>query len=138
MIGLDTNVLIRYITRDDPEQYRAAKAFLESNCTKEAPGYVNVIVLCEIVWVLTSAYDATEDDVVRIIDQLLRTQQLHIEHRDQVRTALEQYNRKAAGFPDCLLGQLNQAADCTETVTFDQDASDMSGWRELSSSQSAP
>lgn len=131
MIGLDTNVLIRYITRDSPEQYRAAKGFLESTCTQEEPGYVNVIVLCEIVWVLTSAYDATKNEVVRVIDQLLRTQQLHLQHRDQVRAALEQYKQEDVGFPDCLLGQLNRAADCTETVTFDRDAARMVEWREL-------
>ncbi len=88
MIGLDTNVLVRYITRDDPEQYRAAKAFLESKCTQEEPGYVNVVVLCELVWVLTGAYEADRKDVVRILNQLLRTRQLHIANRDAVRAAL--------------------------------------------------
>lgn len=131
MTGLDTNVLVRYITRDDPGQYRAAKAFLESNCTQENPGYVNVIVLCELVWVLTSAYDAGEEEVARVLDQLLRTRQLQIEHRDQVRSALQEYEQGTAGFVDCLLGRLNRHAGCDETVTFDQDAADLSGWREL-------
>lgn len=131
MTGLDTNVLVRYITRDDPEQYRAAKLLLESNCTREEPGYVNVIVLCELAWVLTSVYDATEEELTEVLDQLLRTRQLQIERRDQVRLALEQYKQSAAGFPDCLLGQLNQHEGCEETVTFDQDAGDMEGWRTL-------
>lgn len=48
MTGIDTNILVCYVTRDDPEQYRAARAFLESNCTREEPGYVDVIVLCEL------------------------------------------------------------------------------------------
>jgi len=47
--GIDTNILVRYVTHDDPEQYRAARTFLESNCTREEPGYVNVIVLCELI-----------------------------------------------------------------------------------------
>lgn len=131
MTGIDTNVLVRYITRDDPEQYRIAKSFLESNCTQEEPGYVNVIVLSELAWVLTSVYDATQEELTGTLDQLLRTRQLQIERRDQVRLALEQYRRSAADFPDCLLGQLNQHEGCTETVTFDQDASNMEGWREL-------
>jgi len=131
MTGIDTNVLIRYITRDDPEQYQAAKTFLESNCTREEPGYVNVIVLCELAWVLTSVYDATDEELADVIDQFLRTHQLQIERRDQVRAALEQYKRRPAGFPDCLLGQLNQDAGCEETITFDQNAAAMEAWREL-------
>jgi predicted nucleic-acid-binding protein len=132
MTGIDTNVLVRYITRDEPDQYRAAKAFLESHCTRETPGFVNAIVLCELVWVLTGAYDATRDEVVRVIDQLLRTRQLQIERRDQVHAALNAYQKHSAGFADCLLGQINLHAGCTETVTFDQDASAMDGWQRLS------
>ena len=60
MTGIDTNVLVRYITRDHPEQHAAAKRHLESNCTQETPGYVNVIILCELAWVLTTAYDASQ------------------------------------------------------------------------------
>ncbi|WP_423825156.1 PIN domain-containing protein [Salinibacter ruber] len=52
MTGIDTNVLVRYVTRDHPEQYRAAKRHLESSCTQEEPGYVSVIVSCELAWVL--------------------------------------------------------------------------------------
>lgn len=131
MTGFDTNVLVRYITRDEPDQYQAAKAFLESHCTRETPGFVNTIVLCELVWVLTGAYDATQDDVVRVIDQLLRTRQLQIERRDQVRMALDAYRKNRSGFAGCLLGQINQHAGCTKTVTFDQNASTVDGWRRL-------
>lgn len=131
MTGIDTNLLVRYVTRDDPEQYRAAKSFLESDCTRESPGYVNVIVLCELGWVLTSVYDVSDGKLADIVDQLLRTHQLQIERRDQVRVALTQFKREAAGFPDCLLGQINRESGCNETVTFDQDAAEMDGWREL-------
>jgi predicted nucleic-acid-binding protein len=134
MTGIDTNVLVRYITRDDPEQYQAAKRALESSCTREAPGYVNVIVLCELAWVLARLYDATDEELVGVIDQLLRTHQFRIERRDQVRAALEQYKRRPAGFPDCLLGRLNRNAGCEETITFDQDAAGMESWRKLATS----
>ena len=82
-------------------------------------------------WVLTSVYDETDEELAAIIDQLLRTHQLQIKQRDQVRAALTQFKREAAGFPDCLLGQLNRDAGCDETITFDQDAANMDGWREL-------
>jgi len=131
MTGVDTNVLVRYITRDHPEQYRAAKRHLESSCTQEAPGYVNVIVLCELAWVLSTAYGAGQEEVARVIDQLLRTRQLQIQHRDQVRSALAEYRDSKAGFPDCLIGQLNREEGADETVTFDQDAAELGRWREL-------
>jgi predicted nucleic-acid-binding protein len=130
MTGIDTNVLVRYITRDDPEQHRAAKAYLESTCTPEEPGYVGVIVVCELARVLDSAYDATDADTADVIDQLPRTHQLRIDRRDRVRAALNQYTRHAADFPDCLLGQLPREAGCGETITFDQEAAVMEGWRE--------
>jgi len=133
MTGIDTNVLVRYLTRDDPDQYRAAKTFLESSCTQEDPGYVGEIALCEVVWVLTGAYDATKSEVVDVIDQLLRTRQLQIGHRDSVREALEAYRRSDADFADCLLGALNEAAGCRETVTFDRAAGGLDGWNRLES-----
>ena len=73
MIGLDINVLIRYLTRDDPDQYRVAKLFLESTCTTEEPGYITVIVLCEIVWVLSGAYNVDKSEVVETIAKILQT-----------------------------------------------------------------
>lgn len=131
MTGLDTNVLVRYITRDDPEQYRAAKTFLESTCTPEQPGYVNVIVLCELVWVLKGAYDASTEEIIRMLDQILRTRQLQVQQRDQVRTALEDYKHSPVDFADCLIGRLNQNAGCSTTVTFDRRAGALNEWREL-------
>lgn len=133
MIGLDTNVLVRYLTRDDPEQYRTAKAFVESTCTKETPGVIGPVVLCELVWVLTGAYDATKADVARIMDQLLRTRQLVVPDRDVVRRALADYREGAADFADCLIGQMNQEAGCAETVTFDRGAAELNAYRMLSS-----
>lgn len=131
MTGIDTNVLVRYLTRDHTRQYRAAKRHLESNCTQENPGYVSVVVLCELAWVLTSAYDAGQREVARIVDQLLRTRQLEIERRDQVRAALAEYRERKPGFADCLIGQLSMRAGAEETVTFDQDAAGLPTWREL-------
>jgi predicted nucleic-acid-binding protein len=131
MVGLDTNVLVRYLTRDAPEQYRAAKAFIESTCTQENPGVIGPVVLCELVWVLTGAYDATKAEVVRVVDQLLRTRQLVVQDRDVVRRALADYQHRSADFADCLIGRMNQEAGCTETVTFDRRAAALDAWREL-------
>jgi len=131
MTGLDTNVLVRYLTRDDPEPYRTAKAFVESTCTQENPGFIGPVVLCELVWVLTGAYDATKEDVARILDQLLRTRQLVVQDRDVVRRALADYRDGAADFADSLIGRMNREAGCVETVTFDRGAAGMEGYRTL-------
>lgn len=124
-------MLVRYLTRDDPAQYRAAKRFLESHCTSERPGYVNVIVLCELVWVLKGAYGASKEAIVRTLDQILRTRQLQVQQRDQVRAALEDYKHSEADFADCLIGQLNRHAGCSDTVTFDRVAGALDEWRPL-------
>ena len=122
MTGLDTNVLVRYLTRDDAEQYRRAKVFLESTCTDANPGYVNTVVLCELAWVLKAAYGATRADVVRVLEQLLLTRQIRVAERDAVLDALEAYRAGTADFADCLIGILNQQAHCTTTATFDEAA----------------
>lgn len=131
MIGLDTNVIVRYLTRDDPDQYRAAKALMESQCTLEQPGYVTVIVLCELVWVLRGAYDVRKKDIVRTLTKMLQTSQLHIQHEKQVRAALRTYAHHPADFADCLIGQLHRDAGCEHTATFDQDASSLDAWKAL-------
>lgn len=131
MKGVDTNILIRYITRDDSVQTRRAKQFLEEECTPQDPGYVNVVVLVEMAWVLERLYDRTEDEIAQVLDRLLRVDRLRVESRDLVRSALTQYETTRADFADCLLGQLNQAAGCTETLTFDQAAATLEAWRAL-------
>lgn len=68
MTGIDTNVLVRYLTRDDPVQYKQAKTFLESTCSEENPGYINTIVLCEMVWVLKAAYNCTRDEITMVVE----------------------------------------------------------------------
>lgn len=131
MSGIDTNVLVRYITRDHSGQYEAAKRHLESDCTEQAPGQVSTAVLCELVWVLTKAYDADREEIARVIDQILQTRQLQVQRQDQVRKALTEFASGGAGFADCLIGHRNRQAGAEETVTFDQEAARLTHWREL-------
>jgi len=131
MIGLDTNVLVRYLTRDDADQHRRAQVFLESTCTVENPGYINIIVLVELVWVLKAAYGATRAELSNVLEQILRTRQFEIARREVVFSALEDFKSGSADFSDCLLGRLNQEAGCTETVTFDRKATLLDGFRSL-------
>ena len=79
MIGLDTNVLVRYIVQDDPAQSAAANTLIEAKCTVDAPGRVDAIVLCELAWVLESAYGYQKEVVVSVLKQLLSTAELSVE-----------------------------------------------------------
>ncbi len=131
MTGIDTNVLVRYLTRDDANQYQRAKAFLEATCTEENPGYVNTIVLSELAWVLKAAYSATKDELVTVVEQILLTRQFEVAHRDAVWAALQGFKQSTADFSDCLIGRLNREAGCAETSTFDQKAGKLDGFHVL-------
>ena len=131
MIGIDTNVLVRHLVQDDPRQSRAATRVITQDCTRDAPGFINRIVLCELVWVLESAYGYSKETIVNVLDKLLRTSQLMIEDAQSVWTAFRLYQRGKADFADCLLGATNRLTGCESTVTFDQAASKLDGFQLL-------
>ena len=119
MIGLDTNVLVRYIVQDDPEQAAAVARLIEGQCTAQSPGYVSVPVLVELVWVLTTAYHYERAVVILVIRQILRTAEFVVEDRDTVWAALREFESGAADFADYVIAHRNHARGCTRTYTFD-------------------
>ena len=119
MKGVDTNVLVRYITRDDPAQERAASRFLDSAKARAEPIFVNVIVLCELVWVLGRTYEYPRADVAAVIGQVLTTEQIVVEDADLAWQALADFKASKADFADCLIGRKNLRLGCDTTVTFD-------------------
>ncbi|OGW47808.1 MAG: hypothetical protein A2V62_05740 [Nitrospirae bacterium RBG_19FT_COMBO_58_9] len=123
MIGLDTNVLVRYLVQDDSGQSRKATQVIAKRCTRDDPGFVNRIVLCELVWVLESAYGYSKDTIVAVLEKLLRTSQMKIEDTQPAWTDFRLYQKGNADFADCLLGTTNRLDGCNETVTFDRAAS---------------
>ena len=122
MIGLDTNVLVRYIVQDDPEQARAATRLIEGRCTEKSPGYVSVPVLVELVWVLTAAYRHEKPVVASVIRQILRTTEFLVEDGETAWAALREFEKGGADFADCLIAHRNHARGCTQTFTFDHGA----------------
>lgn len=122
MTGLDTNVLIRYIVQDEPKQAKAATRFIESNCTAEAPGRINVIVLSELTWILGRGYGYDKATIAAVLRGLLSAPELLVEEDEAVWQALKAYELDGAGFADCLLGILNHRKGASPTITFDKKA----------------
>ena len=131
MIGLDTNVLVRYLAQDDPQQSALAVEFVEGSCSEKNPAFINHIVLCETAWVLDRCYDVKKDIFADILEKILKTEQFTIPGLEMVWRALREFKKTGADFADCLLSQINFANGCEHTVTFDKTASAGIGYRLL-------
>jgi predicted nucleic-acid-binding protein len=123
VIGLDTNILVRYVVRDDPEQTHAATRLIETQCTKEEPGWINIVVVCELAWVLTHAYKQSRESVAKILETILTSNELQVESADTVWVALRKYRRGSADMADYLIGSTNVLHKAVPTYTFDKRAS---------------
>ncbi len=128
MIGLDTNVLVRYFAQDDAKQGAAARALIQQRLTRDEPGHVNVVTLAETCWVLKRLYEAGRDELVQVIENLLAAPNIVVERRAEVRKAVQTYGASSAGFNDCLIAQLNLGAGCSNTLTFDRGAAKQAGF----------
>ena len=129
MIGLDTNVLIRYIVRDDIRQTKGATRLIEAECTAENPGLIHSIVLCELVWVLTRGYGYDRMTVAYVIRRILSVQELRVTGAEKVWRALRHFEQGKADFADYLVGVSNQEEKASTTYTFDQRAAESDFFR---------
>jgi predicted nucleic-acid-binding protein len=127
MIGLDTNVLLRYATQDDPQRSAIAERII-SSLTPQSPGFVSQIALVESVWVLRRLFDADDESIERFVTHLLDARELVIENQDGARQALAATGGRPE-FTDALLAQAGLAAGCDHTVTFDRRAVAVGGMR---------
>lgn len=125
MRGLDTNVLLRYLTEDDPVQSPTAARLIEH---AEAAGerfHITTTVLCELIWTLHGRlYRLTRADIADMVEVLLETALFELQERDLVRRALADFRANSGDFADYLIGWQNEAAGCRSTVTFDRDLGD--------------
>jgi predicted nucleic-acid-binding protein len=128
MIGLDTNVVIRYLTQDDPVQSARATKILEQQLTAERPGFLCVVTMAEIVWVLERAYGLTAGEIAAAVERMLQTEVLQIEHEQEVFAAMIALKLKRGTFADALIAALNASAGCGHTLTLDQKALRLSGF----------
>jgi len=122
VIGLDTNILVRYIVRDEPEQTAAATSLIESRCTEESPGFVSQLVLAELFWVLARGYGYSKPVLLQVLSKLLGAAELEIEAMAEAWTALRMYESESADFADYLIGTRARLAGCETTFTFDRQA----------------
>ena len=128
MIALDTNVLVRYMMQDDPKQSSRATRLIEA-LTGEAPGFVPVVALVEVVWVLSGSYGLDRVQVSEALEGLLRSRELRLDRADLVTQALRRFSAGGADFADCLIERSAAGAGCTDTMTFDTGAARSAGMR---------
>ena len=121
MIGLDTNVLVRYIMQDDAKQSALATRLVESLST-ESPGFVALVSVVELGWVLSSAYELDRAQLSEAFAALLRTKEIVIDRAETVWKALRVFQSANADFADCLIERSASAAGCQRTMTFDRGA----------------
>jgi predicted nucleic-acid-binding protein len=126
MIGLDTNVLVRYITQDDKKQAEQAGRLIE-NLSEAIPGYVSVVTIVELYWVLETAYQLTRSQLVQVFQTLIAVDHLKIDRVAAVASAVRQYSDSKADFADCLIERLAASAGCVRTMTFDKGAAKSTG-----------
>jgi predicted nucleic-acid-binding protein len=136
VVGLDTNVLVRYIAQDDARQAAQATRLIESLSAAE-PGFVASIVLVEAVWVMEDAYAATRERLGVIVEALLQSEALFIERAEHVWRALASFRKGKADFADCLISRICAAEGCDVTWTFDKAAARDAGMKLIGGSTAA-
>ena len=122
MIGLDTNIVLRYLLQDDPIQTRQANRILDRQLSERNPGFISLVVVLEIVWVLRSLLQQTPSQIATHLEHLLAADSLEVQNEQQVFEAAFALKRGAGEFEDALIGALNAWAGCSTTLTFDRKA----------------
>lgn len=134
MIGLDTDVLVRYLSQDDPFQSAVATELIEERLSEDNPGFVSVVVMVEAVWVLSRAYHMASKEVAAVIERLLQADVLVVQSQQDVFTAMTALKEERGSFADALIAALGARAGCARTLTFDRKALRLPGFELCSGS----
>ena len=121
MIGLDTNILVRYLTHDDAAQ-TAVVTKLMASLSSDSPAYVSLVVLIELIWVLEAFYHFKKKEVEDVVESLLRSREILLERPDLVEQAVRKFKVGNADLAGCVIERAAHAAGCDYTLTFDQKA----------------
>jgi predicted nucleic-acid-binding protein len=122
MIGVDTNVLVRHLAQDDPAQSAKATELIERRLGAENPGFVSVVVMAELAWVLERSYGLPNHEIAIAIERILQTTSLLVESEREVFDAFIALKEGRGSFGDALIAALGAKAGCTHTLTFDRRA----------------
>jgi predicted nucleic-acid-binding protein len=128
MIGLDTNVLVRYLTQDNPVQAARATEVIERRLTEQDPGFISVVVMAETVWVLERFYRFSSARIVAAVERMLGAETLVVENEREVFAALIALKEGRGSFADALIGALSARAGCSRVLTFDRQALRLPGF----------
>ena len=129
MIGLDTNILVRFITQDDPIQSAKAREIIERQLTEDNPGFVSVVAMVETVWVLERAYGLAAHQIVRAVERILQTDVLVVENEQEVFAAMIALKQGLGSFADGVIAALGARMGCSYTLTFDRKALRLPGFQ---------
>ena len=131
MRAADTNVLIRFVTRDDEDQFQTASRFF-SECSEKKPGFITSTVLVEFVWTLKATYRYSREQISSKLNDLINSREVVVEHSDEAQRANELYrDGEAEGFADAYAGLVALKYGCSDTVTFDRKAARLEFYQEL-------
>lgn len=125
MIGIDTNVLVRFLIRDDESQFEKARKLIRREVTAGRRVFVNQLVIMETEWVLRSRYAVPKAQIVETISGLLDSIEIRFEDEPSIEEALFMWKDSSADFADCLIGAKNRRQGCRSTATFDAKASQL-------------
>ncbi|MBV9570433.1 MAG: type II toxin-antitoxin system VapC family toxin [Alphaproteobacteria bacterium] len=131
MIGLDTNIIVRYLTQDDSILSPKATRLIETRLSPDVPGYVGLVTMAETVWVLDRVYAFSGVEIAGAIESILSANFLVVEHKQQVYSATVMLRESGADFADGLIGVLALHAGCSHVLTFDKRACRLPGFRLL-------
>lgn len=122
MIGLDTNILVRYLAQDDPIQSRQATQIIERQLSEEHPGFISLVTIVETVWVLDRVYGMSNHEIASAVEGILQADAFVVQNEQQAFTAMIALKTGAGSSSDALIGALGAWAGCTSTLTFDKKA----------------
>jgi predicted nucleic-acid-binding protein len=122
MIGLDTNVLMRYLAQDDPVQSPRATEIITQQLSEKEPGFVSLVTILEIFWVLKSVFKRSRQDLASDIEKVLSADTLEVQNEQEVYNGVVALRTGTGSFEDALVGSLGIWRGCSTTLTFDDDA----------------
>lgn len=128
MLGIDTNVLVRFLVRDDEAQFERARKLIKRETSRGEPVFVSQLVLLETEWVLRSRYNATKAEIVTTMSALLESREVQFEEETAVEEAVFVWKKSSAEFADCLIAAHHRAHGCRATATFDSKALRIAGF----------